>query len=44
MVEQADSNELFLLRPSEMMTAIDNQLAKIASNDEKLEMISPDHS
>lgn len=39
MVEQADSNELFLLRPSETMTAVDNQLAQIASNDEKLEMI-----
>ena len=40
MVEQADSDELFLLRPSETMTGVtDNQLAKIASSDEKLAMI-----
>ncbi len=40
-VEQADSNELFLLQPSETMAddATDNQLVRIASSDEKLATI-----
>ena len=38
-VEQANSDELFLLRPTEMVGGDENQLIRIASNDEKLELM-----
>ena len=38
-VEQANSDELFLLRPTEMVEENENQLIRIASNDEKLELM-----
>ena len=38
-VEQANSEELYLLRPSEMVSAGENQLAQIASDDERLELM-----
>lgn len=39
LVEHANSEELFLLRPSELVDGDHNQLMKIASDDEKLEVI-----
>ena len=38
-VEQANSDELFLLRPAEMVGEDENQLIRIASNNEKLELM-----
>lgn len=38
-VENANSDELFLLRPSELTQGEDNQLVRIATNDEKLELL-----
>ena len=38
-VDLASSHELFLLRPSEMAGANENQLIQIASDDEKLELM-----
>ena len=38
-VDLASSDELFLLRPSEMAGANENQLIQIASDDEKLELM-----
>ena len=38
-VEQANSDELFLLRPAEMAERDENQLIRIASTDEKLELM-----
>ena len=38
-VEQASSDELFLLRPSEMVSVGENQLTRIAFGDEKLELM-----
>ena len=38
-VEQASSEELFLLRPSEMVRVGENQLIRIASDDEKLHLL-----
>ena len=38
-VEQASSDELFLLRPTEMVRADEDQLTRIASGDEKLELM-----
>ena len=38
-VEQANSDELFLLRPAEMIGGNENQLVRIASNDDKLELM-----
>lgn len=38
-VEYANSDELYLLRPSELVQGDDNQLVKIANDDEKLELI-----
>ena len=37
--EQASSDELFLLRPAERIGTDENQLMRIASSDEKLEML-----
>ena len=39
LVEGANSEELYLLRPAELVSGEENQLLKIASNDEKLELI-----
>lgn len=39
LVEHANSEELFLLRPSELVDGDHNQLMKVASDDEKLEVI-----
>ncbi len=39
LVEGANSEELFLLRPAELVSGDENQLLKIASDDEKLELI-----
>src|SRR5258708_3616990 len=38
-VEQANSSELFLLRPSELVLADDNQLVQIASDDDRLALM-----
>ena len=38
-VEHASSDELFLLRPSEMVSAGENQLTRIAFGDEKLDLM-----
>jgi hypothetical protein len=38
-VEQANSSELFLLRPSELVPADDNQLVQIASDDDRLALM-----
>ncbi len=38
-VELASSDELFLLRPSELVGQNENQLTRIATNDEKLELV-----
>ena len=39
MIEQANSDELFLLRPAELIKEGENQLVQIASSDEKLQMM-----
>ena len=38
-VEQGSSDELFLLRPSELVSVDENQLTRIASDDEKLDLM-----
>lgn len=38
-VEQANSDELYLLRPAELVHGEDNQLVKIATDNEKLELM-----
>ena len=38
-VEQASSDELFLLRPAELVSVGENQLVRIASSEEKLQMM-----